>query len=148
MSIAPYIDFEWSLIIAGSNLHRIKKYTKQYKNIMLIENYSSLNNISSDLLCGIAPMQSGAGIQNKILDYLSIGLPCISSKIAFLPFMDSKRNPILMANKTEEYIYHLNSLKFKEHYFNSISDKSYTYIRDQFTWEKCFEAGEVDKIFF
>lgn len=36
--------------------------------------------------CAIAPMQSGSGIQNKILEALGAGIPCITSSIAYTPF--------------------------------------------------------------
>ena len=31
--------------------------------------------------CGVCPVRAGAGIQNKILEYLALGLPCVTSTV-------------------------------------------------------------------
>lgn len=33
--------------------------------------------------CGVAPMRKGAGIQTKILDYMSYGLPCVTTPVGY-----------------------------------------------------------------
>jgi glycosyltransferase involved in cell wall biosynthesis len=33
--------------------------------------------------CGVAPMRRGAGIQTKILDYMSFGLPCVTTPLGY-----------------------------------------------------------------
>ncbi len=34
-----------------------------------------------DVFCGVCPVRAGAGIQNKVLNYLALGLPCVTSDI-------------------------------------------------------------------
>lgn len=33
------------------------------------------------VFCGVCPVRAGAGIQNKILNYLALGLPCVTSEV-------------------------------------------------------------------
>ena len=33
------------------------------------------------VFCGVCPVRAGAGIQNKVLNYLALGIPCVTSKI-------------------------------------------------------------------
>jgi glycosyltransferase involved in cell wall biosynthesis len=34
-----------------------------------------------DVFCGVCPIRAGAGIQNKILNYLALGIPCVTSDV-------------------------------------------------------------------
>ena len=48
--------------------------------------------------CGIAPMRKGAGIQNKILDYMSYGLPCVTTSIGYEGLRAEVGEEVLVAN--------------------------------------------------
>ena len=54
----------------------------------------------------ISPMVSGSGMQNKILDALSVGLPVVSSKISSEPIEHAfeKSNHLITINGVEEWI--------------------------------------------
>ena len=57
----------------------------------------------SDAAVAVCPMRIGAGVQNKVLEYMALGIPAITSSIGFegLAAVDGK--DLIVANSYEEY---------------------------------------------
>ena len=53
---------------------------------------------------GISPIFSAAGIQNKIIDYISFGLPIVASKESLQGFSSLIRNEICEANLAKDWV--------------------------------------------
>ena len=56
--------------------------------IKRIYQFSTLDSIGIKFSVGLAPMLSGAGLQNKVLDYVSHGIPCLMTSLVGESFPD------------------------------------------------------------
>jgi len=54
-------------------------------------------------LVGICPMRAGAGVQNKILDYMAFGLPCVTTAIGAEGLRARAGEELLIADSAEEF---------------------------------------------
>jgi glycosyltransferase involved in cell wall biosynthesis len=54
-------------------------------------------------LCGVCPVRIGAGIQNKILEYMAAGLPAIVSTIGLEGLRARPGEDLLVANEPRDY---------------------------------------------
>lgn len=84
--INSILDEKTSLYLVGM---KSRKYEDHKNNIFAS---GRVEDIFSEIVKGsisIAPMVSGSGIQNKVLEALSLGVPCISSRIAFEPILEA-----------------------------------------------------------
>ena len=83
------------LINHGFTLYVIGKGAKKYLNssnfVKSIENYDRIDSLGVNFCVGIAPMLSGAGLQNKILDYLTHCLPVVSTPLSLDAFIPNEK---------------------------------------------------------
>lgn len=92
----PAIEFK----IVG-NCSSILKLFFKLRGINIISNIDSLQNYSINSLAGICNVKIQSGLQNKILDYTSIGLPIIINKTSNnFKFLKGK-NILEFKNKSE-----------------------------------------------
>lgn len=60
-----------------------KRLVGVYPGVVITGPVLDLRPFVARAFCGVAPMRRGAGIQNKILDYMSYGLPCVTTSIGY-----------------------------------------------------------------
>jgi glycosyltransferase involved in cell wall biosynthesis len=114
---------------------------KKYKNVKIHGAVKNLNEIFKKSFCAINNVKIATGYQNKILTYMSYGIPVISYK-KYPEFNDNceviyYKNDIELINKIIE-------LKKKKYTANKISTRSYSMIKRNFSWEK--RASDYVKI--
>lgn len=51
---------------------------------------------------GVAPLRIGAGVQNKVLEYFALGLPCVSTALALEGFGAENGRELLVADSAQE----------------------------------------------
>jgi glycosyltransferase involved in cell wall biosynthesis len=52
--------------------------------------------------CGVCPVRAAAGIQNKILEYLALGLPCVTSPLGLGGIDAHPEREVLLYQNAEE----------------------------------------------
>ena len=83
----------------------------------------------------IAPMRLGTGLQNKLLEAMAMGIPCITSPLAATPLNAQANQEILVCNSTLGYIDAIdNLLKDAEHYAR-IARNGQAFVQANYNWE-------------
>ncbi len=83
----------------------------------------------------VAPIFHGAGQQNKILESMAMGLPCVTTNLVNNAIGATDQKSICIgdeANKMADYIVEL--LHNREHY-NFIRTNAITFVREHYTWK-------------
>lgn len=65
--------------ISDSNRARLNSYPK----VVATGGVDSVVTAVEQSFVGVCPMRIGAGVQNKILEYMALGLPCVSSSLGY-----------------------------------------------------------------
>ncbi|MFN6039134.1 MAG: glycosyltransferase, partial [Bacteroidota bacterium] len=92
------------------------------------ENYSK-----SKIL--VAPMQSSIGLQNKLLEAMAMGLPCITSSLANNALQAKSGSEILIADTPEEYSEKILELLSDEKLYLQFSDAGLNFVKEKYSWE-------------
>ena len=123
-----------SVLISGSDpTYKVKK---------LANNHITINGWAEDIrkaYCSgkifIAPMKIGTGLQNKLLEAMSLEIPCITSNLANKSLKAEPHKNILVANSTEDYITCVKTCLENEELRKKIGKGGRKFIRDNYNWE-------------
>ncbi|MFN3874914.1 MAG: glycosyltransferase [Flavobacteriales bacterium] len=91
----------------------------------------------------IAPMQIGTGLQNKLLEAMSMRMPCITSALANNAVGAPPGDAILLGNTPEEYAEAALRLLSDEAERLRIAANGQAFVRDRFDWDKSAKALEA-----
>lgn len=83
----------------------------------------------------IAPMNIGTGLQNKLLEAMSMNIPCITSSLANNALMATHNQSILIGNTPEEYAQHIFSLLENPTLANDIANNGNQFVVKSFDWD-------------
>lgn len=131
-NINPYIQFH----IVGEIKPIDKFFFNNIKNVFCHGSVKKLDNLIKSSVCGICNLSIATGLQNKILTYLSYGLPCISSEISFKNTYLKKNKEILVYKDQKELIKLFLKLKNDKTFSNKISRSSYLAVKKKYAKKK------------
>ncbi|HHR5213720.1 TPA: glycosyltransferase family 4 protein, partial [Escherichia coli] len=83
--VLPFLNkhgnFEFKVI--GRITDKDKSWLESQPGVVVTGEVDSITYAAADGHIGVCPIRLGAGIQNKVLEYMALGLPCISSTVGF-----------------------------------------------------------------
>lgn len=83
----------------------------------------------------IAPMFSGSGMQNKILEAMALGIPCITTTLVNNAILAEPAIEILIANTREEFISKIEDCLGNEALYQQLSINGRAFVERQFNWK-------------
>ena len=115
-----------------------KFYFKLQNNTIIHGPVKNLETIFKNSICGICNVNIATGFQNKILNYMSYGLPTITSVESFDKSTFKKNKDILVYSKKNELIKFLLSLKEDKKLSDKLSRNSFNTTKNKFKFSKIF----------
>ncbi|EAP9817034.1 glycosyltransferase, partial [Salmonella enterica] len=82
---------------------------------------------------GICPVRFGAGVQNKILEYMALGLPTITSRMGYEGIEANIGEEILIADNSDEYLKSLETLS-ENSVYQMIAKNARNFVAEKFNW--------------
>lgn len=84
----------------------------------------------------IAPMHLGTGLQNKLLEAMSMKLPCITSQLAGKPLKGVENGKeIIVCHTTTGYAEAVQHLLDNEESYKEIAENGYQFVKRNYNWE-------------
>lgn len=83
----------------------------------------------------IAPMFSGSGMQNKILEAMAMGIPCITTSLANNAILAEHNEQILLAENEKEMLLAYQKLKNDSDFYNLIAKNAKDFVLKKYNWE-------------
>lgn len=82
----------------------------------------------------IAPMMIGTGLQNKLLEAMAMGLPCITTTLANNALMATPEKHILIADDAAAFAAQIIRLLDSPELYRKIADAGQTFVKENYQW--------------
>lgn len=113
----------------------IYELAKQHQNVRVTGFMDDPYQLISECLALISPMQTGGGIQNKVLDGMALGIVNIVSTLAAKPIGGLDGQDFLVADTVDQHVAHVGKVQEDTEFRDYIGSQARKYVLEKFTWE-------------
>jgi len=135
--ISPLLrsEFSFKLKVIGRIPKKLAQNLAKYNFIEVTGEVASIKEALGDVHIGICPIRQGAGVQNKILEYMSCTIPVISSSIGLQGLFAKDGDQILVADDPGQFISSVRELATNEDLAKRLAINGYNYVREYHSWD-------------
>ncbi|MDY7790062.1 glycosyltransferase [Burkholderia ubonensis] len=90
--------------IVGSIVPALAERFRAYDGVEVTGRVASVAEAASDGAIGVCPMRIGAGVQNKILEYMALGLPVVTTSLGHEGLGARSGQDLLIADTPEAFV--------------------------------------------
>ncbi|MFK0731742.1 MAG: glycosyltransferase family 4 protein [Gloeotrichia echinulata HAB0833] len=134
-----------SLVIAGANPVREVRSLEQKVGVTVTGFVESMPETLKKAKVAIAPMQSGSGMQSKILEAMASGLPVVTTTLGLGSLSAKPDKEILIADNPEDFAQATITLLQNPMLAGEIRHQARQFVVNKYSWE--FSASQVEKIY-
>lgn len=134
--ILPHFPTAKLLVSGSTPAPRVKKLAQQSKQIELT---GWVDDIRHSYVRGklfLAPMMIGTGMQNKLLEAMALGVPCITTSLANNAINGRHEQEILVAENPFEFIEQIKRIQSDEDLYKRLKEQAQLFVKNNYTWER------------
>jgi glycosyltransferase involved in cell wall biosynthesis len=90
--------------------------------------------------CGVCPVRAAAGIQNKVLEYLALGLPCVTSPLGLGPIEARSGVELLVYSDTDEAAQQIVDLQRNQQLRLQLAEAGRALVERRYDWKKIYPS--------
>jgi glycosyltransferase involved in cell wall biosynthesis len=133
--INPLLKEELKVLIAGARPGAgIQQYNSE--QVTVLGWLDDIREAYKKIGIFVAPLFHGIGQQNKILEAMSMGIPCVTNSMVNNAIGAKDGRHILIADTASEFANAINALRNDQELYRSISEKSRTFVAQNFSWRE------------
>lgn len=133
--IKPLLQSDLKIGITGASPHQ-RILDLEQENVTITGWVEDIKTAYASAKIFVAPLFIGTGLQNKLLEAMAMGLPCITTTLANNALKAEPNQEILIANSAVEFKEHVERLISDATFYQSVSKAGQAYVRNNFSWEQ------------
>ena len=103
------------------------------KNVIVSARLTDIREAYASSQIFVAPMRIGSGLQNKLLEAMSMRLPCVTTPIAATPL--GPQPPVLIGNNPAALSEHILQLINSEELCSRLADTGHQFVQNHYSWQ-------------
>lgn len=125
------------LLVAGATPHpKLVKLAKDNANVVISGWIDDIRTAYASAEIFFAPMKTGTGMQNKLLEAMALGVPCVTTSLANNAIGAAHNESIIVCDTNEQMIQHLKELMQNPEWREEIGSAGKQFVRERYSWEK------------
>ena len=135
-NVLPLLDKKIGFVIVGARpAKKILKLQEKNKRIKVTGFVEDPYKILKGCLCVVAPMQTGGGIQNKVLESMALGTINIVSSLADTGIGGTHKKHYFVLDDPEDIARLIHQIYSNPAQFENIKKEAKSFISKNYTWE-------------
>jgi glycosyltransferase involved in cell wall biosynthesis len=123
-------------LISGATPHpTVQRICKSNNNITLQGWIEDIREAYCKGRIFIAPMMIGTGMQNKLLEAMALGIPCITTSLANNAIKAIHGESIIVANTKNEFIEAIDLLLKNDELYQKIAQEGRLFVQKNYSWK-------------
>ena len=122
--------------IIGRTSKILKFRLTRFNNVYVYDNVKSFEKLCANAICGIANITIATGMQFKVLEYMSMGLPTVVSEKCFRSINFKKNHDLMVYNNNDQFVKQIIKLSKEKNFANKISKNGYRKIVSNYGLDK------------
>jgi len=133
--ILPALPSSLKVLLAGANpAPRIKRL--ESSQVTITGWIEDIRTAYANGRVFVAPMWSGTGQQNKILEAMAMGIPCVTTESVNNAIGATPETEILLGEDTASFVAAIERLLHNKELYQTISSNSTKFVKQNFDWEQ------------
>jgi sugar transferase (PEP-CTERM/EpsH1 system associated) len=133
-----------AITLAGSSPHRRVKQLENVGGVTVTGWVEDIRGVYASAKCFFAPMQSGTGLQNKLLEAMAMELPCVASPLANRPLKAVDSESIKIADNAESYAAAILAILNDQTHAEALGRNGRTFVKKNFSWSE--SAAQLESV--
>lgn len=110
------------------------------KNFEVTGFFTDIREAYSNAKIFVAPLFIGTGMQNKIMEAMAQGLPCVTTSLVNNAIGAVPNKEILLAETPEEFLSAIRQLLSDDHFYQGIRQNAIQFVQAKYSWHKINES--------
>ena len=130
-----------TLLVSGSSPHSSVSSLAQRNSQITLTGW--VEDIRTSYARGrifLAPMMIGTGMQNKLLEAMAMGIPCVTTPLANNAIHAKHEIEIMVGKDASEIISVIHTLRRDKAFSDSLALAGSKFVQEQYSWEKSVDA--------
>ncbi len=136
--ICPRLDQGTKVLFAGA---------RPDNSILALENeeievkswVEDIRTVYASVKIFVAPLFSGIGQQNKILEAMAMGIPVVTTSLVNNAIGAKDGVEILLADNPDDFVKHIKHLQNDALFYRKLRSKALDFVRSRYTWEQAIK---------
>lgn len=134
--VLPLLDPQLKIQICGKSPNlKVKSLSKH--NVEITGWVEDIREAYDEAKVFVAPLMLGSGLQNKLLEAMAMGVPCITTPLANNALGATPEKEILIANNEKEFKTQIERLLSDSGLYETVAQRGLAFVKANYNWQAC-----------